>query len=210
MLIPRGMSVNSAWLNARYGAPWGGPFAFSPPPREEISTWAMTIPWAFAVQGHKLGNVCLLLPPTLPGIAWMLRDRCTIVDIAGPTEPRGMPMLGALLNEGVQWAGPVEQLPVGGTYHMGFCLSPCGPPPSRAALCAWARLFRPGAHLALAFRAAVEEPLDLPPEWRVVDGDVSVVPGLPGFDPVAYEAGRATAWEGPFGAVGFVGCERSS
>ena len=210
MLIPRHMPVDLAWLNAHYGAPIFGPFSPCPPPPDELASWALTIPWAMNMLGSVMGKVVLVLPPTLPGVAWMIRDGLSVVDIARTIEPPGLPMLSALLFGGVQWAGPIEHLDRATLYGVGIRLSPLSAPPSVQELSEIAMLFRPGALLVLAFRVAHDTPLQLPVEWRPVRGDSSVLPGLPAFDAVRFSSAFPAAWVGPAGAVGLLGCERTA
>lgn len=208
MLVPRTMPVDLAWVNARYGAPVFGPFAASPPSEPEVAAWAMSIPWALNMLGPTMGKVALVLPPTLPGVAWMIRDGLAIVELASPRRPAWLDTAWALLQGGVQWAGPLSGLPAQGPYSLAVRLSPCEPPPSAEELDALATLLRPGCVLALAFAVEPGNSLVLPLRWRPSMGDTTVIPGLGDFDEARFRGAVASSWMGAGVPIGVLSIER--
>lgn len=208
MLIPRNMPVDLAWMNILHGVPHSGPFAPCPASPETTAAWAMTIPWAISLLGSVMGKVSVVLPPTLPGVAWMVRDRLSVVDLVCDEEPLWLTTLSAILSGGVQWAGALHHLDVVKGYAVGLRLDPFGPPPSTGELSRLSVLFRSGSLLVLAFRVDLEHPVELPHEWRAVRGDLGLFPGLPTFDVDAFGAARVHAWTQGGEPIGLLGCER--
>lgn len=195
MLIPAGLPLEFAWINARFGVPCHGEFAAHPAPVGEEGAWAYAVPWAIRLLGPVLGEPVLLMAPTPPGVAALLRPAFAIPVWHGHA-PVGLPCVDA---------DPAASEVA--AFVAALRLNPCGDPPSVADQEAAARWVRPGGRLGLVW--AGNRTLRLAAAWRPVVGNPAELLGLPEFDDTVRAAALQQAWA-PHGVpIAALVCERS-
>jgi hypothetical protein len=99
----------------------------------------------------------------------------------------------ALLGTGVVWLGPVEDLDAPGELQRVARIAPCSGPPAPALLARVAHLLAPEGRVVLVYACRRGSSLLLPVELQVVDGDPTVLPGLPDFDVTRHDSATVGA-----------------
>ncbi len=208
MLIPATLPVDLAWFNAQHGIPCYGAYAIAPPDDRSAPAWTLTIPWSFFVLGPGNGKPVLVVPPTLPGLAWTFCAGYSHGYLASENPPPGVAAMNHALRTGVVWLGPLAEAITRGPFGAVARLDPLGPPPGRDELLSLSDAVSPGGRIVLAFQAREHTPLDLPPCWSPAGGDRAVVPGAPGFQHEAHEAALRDAWLWDGSPIAVIACEK--
>lgn len=165
MRVPASLPLPHAWFNAAHGVPCFGAFAAHPPPEAEVLAWVLTVPWAMQPFDGIVGRPVLVLPPTLPGVAWLFKRRFSTGVLVGGPCPADAEL--RALNGAVTWVESLDAVAATPAFAGALRLDPCGPPPTNAQLTAIRTRLCWGAPCVLAW--AGEHKSDPGPDWRVID-----------------------------------------